>query len=168
MTTAVDIEADQYLTFRLDSESFALTISKVREILDYTAITRLPRMPAFMRGVINLRGKVVPIVDLRERFGMSATERTANTCIIITEIATDDQVAVIGALADAVQEVVDLEPSQIEPAPRIGTHLHTRFITGMGKRDGSFLIILDFDRIFSTEELERVQEAGADPNQPGA
>lgn len=150
----------QYLTFKLADEVFALDISKVREVLDFTAITKVPRTPEFMRGVINLRGNVVPVVDMRLKFGMSATEKTVNTCIIIVEIALDGDTTILGALADAVQEVLELEPGQIEPAPRIGTRLKTDFIKGMGKRDNQFIIILDIDKVFSVDELSLVQEAG--------
>ena len=150
----------QYLTFRLNDEIFALGIDKVREVLDFTRITRVPQVPEFMRGVINLRGSVVPVVDMRLKFGMPKTEKTVNTCIIIVEIKLDEETTVLGALADSVQEVLDLEPDQIEPAPRIGTRLSTEFIRGMGKRDEQFIIILDIDRVFSSEELAVVQAAG--------
>lgn len=152
-------ETTQYLTFRLEDEIFALDISKVREVLDFTSITKVPRTPEFMRGVINLRGSVVPVVDMRLKFGMSITERTVNTCIIIVEISVDGDTTVLGALADSVQEVIELEPQQIEPAPRIGTRLKTDFIRGMGKRDEQFVIILDIDKIFSVDELALVQDA---------
>ncbi len=147
----------QYLTFKLDEETFALDISRVREVLDFTTITRVPRTPEFMRGVINLRGSVVPVVDLRLKFGMSRTERTVNTCVIIVEITLDNETIVLGALADSVQEVMDLEPDNIEPAPAIGTRLRTEFIKGMGKQGDRFVIILDIDRVFSTDELSLVQ-----------
>jgi purine-binding chemotaxis protein CheW len=147
----------QYLTFNLDDEVFALDISKVREVLDYTTITKVPRTPEFMRGVINLRGSVVPVVDLRLKLGMTQTEKTVNTCIIITEVAVEDETVVLGVLADSVQEVVDLEPGQIEPAPKIGTKLRTEFIKGMGKQNENFIIILDIDQVFSAEELALVQ-----------
>jgi purine-binding chemotaxis protein CheW len=147
----------QYLTFKLDEEVFALDISKVREVLDYTNITKVPRTPEFMRGVINLRGSVVPVVDLRLKLGMTQTEKTVNTCIIITEVTVDDETVVLGVLADSVQEVVDLEPGQIEPAPKIGTKLRTDFIKGMGKQNENFIIILDIDQVFSAEELALVQ-----------
>jgi purine-binding chemotaxis protein CheW len=155
-TTGVE-QAAQYLTFRLGEEVFALDIAQVREVLDYTAITRVPRMPAFMRGVINLRGSVVPVVDLRLKFGMSATERTLNTCIIIAEVAIGGERTLLGALADSVQEVIDLDPGQIEPPPRLGTSIQAQFIRGMGKRDENFVIILDVDRVFSSDELSLVQ-----------
>ena len=152
------METTQYLTFKLADEVFALDISKVREVLDFTTITKVPKTPEFMRGVINLRGSVVPVVDLRLKFGMSRTEKTVNTCIIITEVTVDSETAVLGALADSVQEVMDLDPDHIEPAPKIGTHLNTEFIRGMGKRDNTFVIILDIDKVFSIDELALVQE----------
>lgn len=143
----------QFLTFTLDGEIFALEIDRVREVMDFTAVTRVPRTPDYMRGVINLRGLVVPVVDLRLKLGMSRTEKSVNTCIIITEVTVDGETQVIGAMADSVQEVLDLEPSQIEPPPRIGTHLNTEFLKGMGKHDDQFVIILDMDRSFSAEDL---------------
>ena len=154
-------ETAQYLTFRLEEEVFALDISQVREVLDFTAITKVPRTPEFMRGVINLRGSVVPVVDMRLKFGMSRTEQTLNTCIIIVEINIEGDRLILGALADSVQEVIELGPGQIEPAPRIGTRLDTDFIKGMGKRDEEFIIILDIDRIFSMDELASVAVAEA-------
>ncbi len=147
----------QYLTFKLADEVFALDISQVREVLDFTAITKVPRTPEFMRGVINLRGNVVPVVDMRLKFGMTATDKTVNTCIIIVEIDLDGERTILGALADSVQEVIELEPGQIEAAPKIGTHLKTEFIRGMGKRDDAFIIILDIDKVFSAEEIAAVQ-----------
>ncbi len=156
-------ETTQYLTFKLGDEVFAVDISKVREVLDFTTVTKVPRTPDFMRGVINLRGSVVPVVDMRLKFGMSETEKTVNTCIIIVEIALDNETTILGALADSVQEVIDLEPEQIEPAPRIGTRLKTEFIKGMGKKDDHFIMILDIDKIFSSEELAMVQGAKDNP-----
>jgi len=154
------IETTQYLTFKLEKEVCALDISKVREVLDSAPITKLPRTPEFVRGVINLRGNVVPVVDMRLKFGMTKTENTVNTCIIIVEINLDGETTVLGALADAVQEVIELGSGQIEPAPKIGTRLRTEFIQGMGKRDEGFIIILDIDRVFSADELALVQEGG--------
>jgi purine-binding chemotaxis protein CheW len=164
MTTAGINGTSQYLTFRLDEEIFALDITKVREVLDYTTVTRVPRTPDFMRGVINLRGSVVPVVDLRLKFGMSATESTVNTCIIITEVQVDNETVVLGALADAVQEVLDLEAGSIAPPPRLGTKLRTEFIKGMGKQNDRFIIILDVDKVFSIDELTSVwQDEAAEP-----
>src|SRR5574340_544392 len=162
------LETTQYLTFKLEEEIFALDSSKVREVLDFTTITKVPRTPEFMRGVINLRGSVVPVVDMRLKFGMTKTEKTVNTCIIIVEIALDGDTTVLGALADSVQEVIELEPGQIEPAPKIGTRLRTEFIRGMGKRDENFIIILDIDRVFSADELSLVQDVGAEMAEGGS
>jgi purine-binding chemotaxis protein CheW len=113
-----------------------------------------------MRGVINLRGNVVPVVDMRLKFGMTKTEQTVNTCIIIVEISLDGDTTVLGALADSVQEVIDLEPDKIEPAPKIGTRLKTDFIKGMGNRNEQFVIILDIDKVFSVDELSLVRTRG--------
>lgn len=154
MTVSKITEVRQYLTFKLEGEIFALDVVKVREILDYTNITKVPQTPEFMRGVINLRGSVVPVVDMRLKFNMPSQERTVDTCIIVVEIRIDDEATILGALVDSVQEVFELEPAQIEPAPRIGTKLKTEFILGMGKRDDQFVIILDIDKVFSSEELD--------------
>ena len=159
MPTAEILETTQYLTFTLEAEEFALDISKVREVLDYTTITKVPRMPDFLRGVINLRGNVVPVVDLRMKLGMTATEKTVNTCIVIVDVDINGETMQMGALADSVQEVLELDPRQIEPAPRIGTRIKSEFVRGMGKRDDKFIIILDIDRVLSTDEAGRLQEA---------
>jgi purine-binding chemotaxis protein CheW len=150
-------ETRQYLTFKLGNEIFATDVAKVREVLDLTTITKIPRTPEFMAGVINLRGSVVPVVDLRLCFEMSKTESTRNTCIVVVEVLLDNESTVIGALTDSVEEVIDLEPDQIQPAPRIGTQIRTDFIKGMGKRDTQFIMILDIDRVFSAEELSAVR-----------
>jgi purine-binding chemotaxis protein CheW len=156
-------ETRQYLTFKLGDEVFATDVAKVREVLDFTNITKIPRTPDFMSGVINLRGNVVPVVDLRLCFEMSKTEKTVNTCVVVVEMLLDGEPTVIGALADSVEEVIDLEPEQIEPAPKIGTQIRTDFIKGMGKRDSQFIMILDIDRIFSAEELSAVRNAEQKP-----
>lgn len=159
MSTTDITEATQYLSFNLDEEIFALDISKVREVLDYTTVTKVPQTPEFMRGIINLRGSVVPVIDLRLKFGMSETEKTVNTCIIIVETNLEGESILIGALADSVQEVFDLDADQIEPPPKIGTKLNMEFITGMGKQDGNFVIILNIDKVFSAEEIAMVSQA---------
>ncbi len=153
MSVAEITETGQYLTFKLDEELYAIDISKVREVLDFSRVTKVPQTLDFMLGVINLRGSVVPVVDMRLKFGLSMTEKTLNTCIIIVEVEIDGETTILGALADSVQEVLELEPDRIEPPPRIGTRLKTKFIKGMGKRDDRFIIILDIDKIFSAEEL---------------
>ncbi|GFE61509.1 chemotaxis protein CheW [Geobacter sp. AOG2] len=150
----------QYLTFKLDEEVFALDVATVREILEYTGITKVPQTPDFMRGVINLRGSVVPVIDLRLKFGMSTTLQTVNTCIVVVEVDLEDETLVLGLLADSVQEVIEMEPEQIEAAPHIGTRLNTAFIKGMGKYDNRFVMILDIDNVFTGEELHKVQDSG--------
>jgi purine-binding chemotaxis protein CheW len=163
MSVETITETRQYLTFKLDCEVFALDVATVREVLDFTTVTRIPRTPEFMRGVINLRGSVVPVVDLRLAFGMSATQKTVNTCIIVVEVCLDGESTIMGALADSVEEVIDLEPDQIQPAPRIGTSIKTDFIRGMGKRDTNFLMILDIDRVFSADQLAGLRTASFAP-----
>jgi purine-binding chemotaxis protein CheW len=158
MSVPTITETNQYLTFKLEEEVFALEISKVREVLDCTAVTKVPQTPNFMLGVINLRGSVVPVVDMRLKFGMPRSETTVNTCIIIVEIDLDDEVTILGALADSVQEVMELDPEQIEPPPRIGARLKTHFIKGMGKKESELIIILDIDKIFSADELAIAQD----------
>jgi purine-binding chemotaxis protein CheW len=147
----------QYLTFRLDDEIYALDIGKVHSVLDFTRVTKVPRTPEYMRGVINLRGTVVPIVDLKLKFGLTRTEKTVDTCVIIAEMTLEDEKTTLGVMADSVQEVLDLESNQIEPPPKIGTRLKTEFIKGMGKRGEDFIIILDLDKVFTSEELAEIQ-----------
>jgi purine-binding chemotaxis protein CheW len=125
-------------------------------------------MPEFMRGVINLRGGIVPVIDLRLTFGMSQTKRTVNTCVIIVEVTMDEETTIIGTLADSVQEVLDLGLDHIEPAPRIGTRLNTEFIKGMGRQNDQFLIILDIDKVLSSGELLLVQGVLAETAQDKA
>ena len=168
MSVATITETEQYLTFKLDEEVFALDISKVREVLDFTTVSKVPQTPDFMLGVINLRGSVVPVVDMRLKLGMTRTEKSVNTCIIIVEIELDGETTVLGALADSVREVMDIDPDQIEPPPRIGTRLKTKFIKGMGKHDGEFVIILDIDKVFSSNELALADEMEVETVQSAA
>lgn len=146
-------ETNQYLTFTLDGEQYAVSVLKVREVLEYTKITKIPRTAAYMKGVINLRGAGVPVIDLRTKFGMEELGTTSGTSIIVMEVSGQGEELVLGALADSVQEVIEMEPSQIEKAPRFGTRLSTEFILGMGKKDDKFIIILDIDKIFTAEEV---------------
>lgn len=139
----------QYLTFRLGAETFALEITKVREVLEFAGATKVPQAPPFMRGIINLRGSVVPVFDTRHKLGMEPTERTINTCVVIVETRHADELVVFGALADSVQEVLEMEPSQIEAPPRMGVGIESDFIQGMGKQEEGFVILLDIDRVFA-------------------
>jgi purine-binding chemotaxis protein CheW len=161
-------EKSTYLTFGLGEETFAMDVSNVREVLDVIDVTKVPRTPDYMLGVINLRGGVVPVVDMRIKFGLPATEESVDTCIIVTEVDLDGESTIIGALADSVQEVFEMAADEIEPPPSLGMRLNAEFVKGMGKRDDRFIIILDVNRIFSTEELiefqgtdEEVQSAEA-------
>lgn len=154
-------ELHQYLTFRLERESFAIDVAQVREVLDLTAITSVPRTPDFMLGVINLRGNVVPVIDLRLRFGLASAETTRESCIIVMEIRLEDETVVIGALADAVEEVLDMQAGDIEAAPRLGARVNVDFIKGVGKREEQFIMILDIDRIFAAEDAELFRSAPA-------
>ena len=157
MSVAGITETVQYLTFKLADEIFAFDVAKVREILELVSITKVPQTPEFMRGVINLRGSVVPVIDLRLNFGMQCTEDTVNTCIIVVEVNLNEEAIILGVLADSVQEVVEMEPDLIEPPPRLGTRLNTEFIKGMGKVDNDFVMILDIDKVFSADELVDLQ-----------
>lgn len=148
---------DQYLTFKLDEDLFAVDVGKAREILDFVEVTRVPQTPDYMLGVINLRGSVVPVINLRRKFGMDELEHTVDTCIIVLEVAIEDSSVVISIVADSVKEVLDLDSEQIEPPPRLGTRLNTEFIQGMGNLDGDFVIILNIDRVFSVEELAVIE-----------
>jgi purine-binding chemotaxis protein CheW len=146
----------QILTFKLAEEVYGVDIMSVREVLDYTSVTKVPQTPDFMVGVINLRGNVVPVLDLKQKFNLGKTERTVNTCVIIVEVMIDDEPTVLGALADSVQEVVGFESDNIEEAPKIGTQLNTAFIDGMAKKDEGFVIILNVDAVFSSDELSAI------------
>jgi purine-binding chemotaxis protein CheW len=162
MSVASITETGQYLTFKLDSETFAIDISRVREVLEFKTVTKVPQTPDFMLGVINLRGSVVPVVDMRLKFGMSGIAVTVNTCIIIVEMEFDGETAVLGASVDSVQEVLELAPDQISPPPRIGERLNNQVIKAMGHHGAQFIMIFDMDKVFSAEELAAAQEMGVE------
>lgn len=161
MTTQTDITAGQYLTFTLDGEVFAVEISGVREVVDYLPITRVPRVPPFLKGVINLRGSVVAVIDLRLVMGMTAFERTLDSCIIIVEVTVDGETLQFGMLADSVQEVADIGPGQISPPPAIGARVNTEFIQGIGKNDERFMLLLDINKVLEQAELRAISGLGA-------
>jgi len=146
-------EGGQYLTFHLDHEHFAIEISRIREVLAYTAPTKVPRTPPFMTGVINLRGQVVPVIDLRLKVGLPTLAPSRDTCIIILEVMLDGELTVVGALADAVQEVVDISRSQVAPPPRMGSRIETTFIRGMARREDQFVVLLDIDALLGAREI---------------
>ncbi len=155
-------EAKEYLTITLDNEQFALDINKVSEVLDLTTITRVPRMPDFVLGVINLRSNVVPVIDLRQKLGMPPGERTKESCIVIVELQIDGEPTKMGALTDSIDDVMGIDPEQIAPPPKMGTNLKPEFLQGMVRQDEEekFLIILDIEMILSSEELAVVKRAG--------
>lgn len=149
---------NQYLTFTLAGEQYAVEVGKVKEVLEYTSVTKVPRTMEFMRGVINLRGSVVPVIDLRLKFDLGATEKTIETSIVVMEVEIGGESVVLGTLADSVQEVISMDDSQIEPAPSIGTTINTDFIRGIGKQEEQFIMILNIDAVFSEDELTAVAE----------
>ncbi|TLM68462.1 MAG: chemotaxis protein CheW [Deltaproteobacteria bacterium] len=159
MTTASG-ESRQYVTFSLGDELFGVEVTRAREILDLVPVTKVPQTPDYLLGVINLRGQVVPVIDLRIKMGLPQAEATRESCIIVMEVAVDGEVLTVGGLADSVREVLELRDDLIEPAPRLGTKLKTEFIAGMGKVDEQFLILLEIDRVFNSEELAVVQASG--------
>ncbi len=158
-----NMDASQYLTFDLRDEGFAVKIEKVREVLDVTTMTKIPRMPEYLSGVINLRGNVVPVMDLGLKLGMDPIEPTKNTCIIIVELEIEGQKIEMGGLTDSVQMVLDLQPKDIEPVPNMGTNINTDFINGMGRiAEDKFLILLDIDAILVHEGKAVLMDMGPD------
>jgi purine-binding chemotaxis protein CheW len=157
---AVITEPAQYLTFMLGGEIFAIGILGVKEIIEYHNITPVPMMPDCVRGVINLRGAVVPVMDLLARFGKTSSETTKRTCIVIVEVEAEGERQVIGVVVDAVNEVLDIAPADIEPAPAFGARIRTDFIHGMGKVKGKFVILLDADKVLSLDELGSLAQLG--------
>jgi purine-binding chemotaxis protein CheW len=151
------------MTFKLGDELFAINVNQVREVLELTHITRVPTAPEYMRGVVNVRGKAIPVVDLRLRFGLHRSEDTVHSRIVVMELELDGEITVLGGIADSVHEVIELEPGSIEPAPRIAMRWRTEFIQGMGRRGEDFIIILDVNAVFSSEELAMVTETMAEP-----
>jgi purine-binding chemotaxis protein CheW len=148
----------QYLTFGLGEEVFALETGSVREVIELVPVTRIPKTPPFMRGVINLRGHAVPVVDLRIKFDMPRAQDTVNTCIIIVDVEVEGENCFMGAIVDSVREVFEMTNDQINPPPRMGTSIRTDFIRGMGKQNEEFIMILDIGKVFSQEELALVLE----------
>jgi purine-binding chemotaxis protein CheW len=148
----------QYLTFALGEEVFALETGSVREVIELVPVTRIPKTPPFMRGVINLRGHAVPVVDLRVKFDMPKVADTVNTCIIIVDVEVEGENCYMGAIVDSVREVFEMSSDQINPPPRMGTSIRADFIRGMGKQNEEFIMILDIGKVFSEEELAQVLE----------
>jgi purine-binding chemotaxis protein CheW len=159
---AAAVQGRQYLTFAVGAESFAIAIASIKEIIEYRKPTDVPMMPAFMRGVINLRGRVVPVIDLSVRFGREPIQAARRTCIVILEVHQDGAAHDIGVLVDAVSAVLEIADAQIEPAPSFGANLRAEFISGLGKIGEKFVIILDIEKVLSIEELSTLAAATTD------
>ncbi|MBT1705062.1 chemotaxis protein CheW [Chryseosolibacter indicus] len=151
------LQSQSYLTFRLGDEIFAASVLSVIEILELSKITKVPGSPHFMRGVINLRGNVLPVIDARLKFGLPRIDDTVNTCVMVLSIECEEQKITIGALVDAVQEVLEIDRKDIQPAPSIGSKYRTEFIDGMVKRNDDFIMVLDLDLVFSQDEIMLLQ-----------
>jgi chemotaxis signal transduction protein len=162
MTTSREgVERTQYLTFSVAGEEYGLPVLKVREILEYGTLTRVPRTPDYVRGVINLRGRVVPVVDLALRFGLAASAVTSRSCVVIVELVLDGEPVVMGIMADAVSQVVELGADEIEPPPSFGTRVDVAYLNGMGRSGRAFVLLLDVDRLLSAEETDQVAAIAA-------
>ena len=159
-----DAEQDQnqYLTFMLGGEMYAIAILNIKEIIEYGSLTTVPMMPEFIRGVINLRGSVVPVVDLSARFGKQGTGITRRTCIVIIEIRSEGELQDIGVVVDTVNEVLEIPAQEIEPTPAFGATIRADFIQGMGKINGKFVIILDVNHVLSVDEMVTLSQVGGE------
>jgi purine-binding chemotaxis protein CheW len=153
---------NQYLTFFIRDEEYAVEILRVKEIIEYEHVTRVPTTPAHVRGVINLRGGVLPVVDLAAKFGHEESAPSRTTCIVVVETRPEGELVTIGIVATAVSEVVDIPETAIEPPPSFGTGIRVDFLTGMGKLDGRLALILDIDRVLSPAELQQTVDAVED------
>jgi purine-binding chemotaxis protein CheW len=150
---------NQYLTFFIRGEEYAAGILRVKEIIEFERVTRVPAMPDHVRGVINLRGAVLPVIDLAAKFGHGPSEPARTTCIVVAETKLGAELLTVGVMADAVSEVVDIADDAIEPPPSFGTHVRADFLTGMGKLDNRLLLVLDVDRVLSPVEIQQTIEA---------
>lgn len=159
-------DASQYLTFHIDGEECAVGILRVKEIIQFEAVTRVPGTPAWIRGVMNLRGSVVPVIDLAAKFGGGLSSVTRTTCIVIVEVALDGRDAIMGVLADSVSQVVELAVADVQPPPAFGTRIRVDYLSGMACIGKQFALILDIDRLLSADEL--VLAAGAPAAEPAA
>ena len=153
------IKTGKYLTFSLESEEYGIGILKVKEIIGMLPITSVPRTPEFVKGVINLRGKVIPVIDLRSKFDMKSISYNDRTCIIVVEIDAAESTVLIGIVVDTVSEVLNIKEDEIEETPAFGTKLDTRYILGMAKQDGGVKILLNIDKVLSSSEMAAIQSA---------
>lgn len=155
----VAMDAVLYLTFRLERELLAFEVSRVREVLDLCPITRVPRTPDYMRGVINLRGSVIPVIDLHCKFGLAATASTIESRIVVIELHQDGEDVVVGVLTDSVHDVIEINSEQIDSSPQMGARWRTEFVTGIGKYKDQFILLLDIDRVFAGRDAGAMAEA---------
>jgi purine-binding chemotaxis protein CheW len=153
------VVGDSYLTFMMNREYFAVHVNKVTELMEMLPVTGVPRAPEYMRGVINLRGAVVPVIDTRVKFSLPSAADTIDTCIIVLQVEVDQEVLKIGAIVDSVAEVIEVTPEAIQPLPTMGNKERTRFIQGVIKLDTKFIMILDVDKVFSNEEYIDLKQA---------
>jgi purine-binding chemotaxis protein CheW len=162
----------QYLTFMIDGEEYAVSLLKVKEIIEYDVVTEVPKTPEWVRGVINLRGNVVPVIDLAVKFRLAPSVAGKLTCIVITEVQCEGEATVMGIMADSVRQVIDLKPENIEVPPNFGTRVKVDYLLGMARSGKKFCLILDTEKVLSTEELlelpDSAQEAGANEHSDGA
>lgn len=158
---ATETVAEKFLTFSLSNEVYGISILKVQEIVGMLPVTRVPKMPAYMRGVVNLRGRIIPVIDLSRRFGLSAAEDTDVTCIIVVQAAAAAGPVTVGLIVDEVREVVDIVGDQIEPVPDLGVAIDSSLIQGMGKLEQQVVMLLDIDRVLTADEFETIECAAA-------
>lgn len=158
MAVASITQSAYYITFRLGDELFAINVAQVREVLDLSLITRVPTAPAYMRGVVNVRGSAIPVVDLRSKFGLSPVADTVNTRIVVLELLLDGETTIVGGLADSVHDVIELEPGQIDEPPRLAMRWRTDLIQGMGKCGDQFIIILNIEKVFSSTDAALIEQ----------
>ncbi|MCB1189828.1 MAG: chemotaxis protein CheW [Leptospiraceae bacterium] len=156
--TNYNSEENQFLTFQSGNEVLGIDILYIKEIKEYHGLTTIPMVPDFIKGVINLRGKVVPIIDLSIRFGRKTTIITKKTCIVVVEISYEDEKYDVGILVDSVNEVLKLNPEDIEPSPSFGTNIRNEFIKGFGKIENSFIILLNIDKVLSISEISSMED----------
>jgi len=159
---------NSYLTFKLGEEEFGAHVSQVLNILEMTKITSVPKSPGYMKGVINLRGMVLPVIDTRIKFGMPETEYTSNTCIVVMDLDLDDDTIHIGAIVDEVVSVIEIEENQIEPPPSIGSKYKSEFIYGMAKVEDQFIMLLDMQKVLNNEEINKISEMSKDAHKAEA
>jgi purine-binding chemotaxis protein CheW len=162
MNTITDTKVNSYLSFQIGTEIFAADVIHVINILEMTKITRVPKSPAYMKGVINLRGSVLPVLDTRLKFGLPETDYTTNTCILVLEINSKNEIIRLGAIVDSVHEVLEIGNDEVQPPPSIGTKFKTDILKGMVKKENDFIMILDINKVFADEEVINFKDISSD------